>query len=250
MLYKNEDSPYPSIVVKDGETATLSGAPGQVTGVPVIAMRPLTTAALWLMAGKDPPGTPRLSDRTHFEEIDCTDGFVNLAYADEEGRVDGYSAPFLRSVIDALDPEARVPERVRRLIPPEGTQYGCKCRTAREAPDPALAEAAALRAGYSVRETFVPEFLVQLNLFSYVTRLGDIIVGRNSTLILDSDLMFAWAGDCLAYRGARIIQQAPFLALNLTGTMRGSLTFTFHDLVSDTLKIDREILGREPATKP
>lgn len=262
MLYRNSDGRYPSLVVADGKTVTLSGKAGSASGVPVLAMRPRTTASLLLAAGRMPPVTPRLSDPARFEIVDCTDGLVNLADVDEDGRVAGYSLPFLRGLLDRFDPEDRMPpSRVRALIPAPDAKRGCGCRagddvrrlsgaTAQAIDVATLSDAAARKAGFMVRDTFVPAFLTELGVYSLVTRLGDIIVGRNATLILDADLGLAIADNFLCYHGARIVQGAASLSLDVIGTMRGSLSFTIHDIVSDTVKLNLDVLAKDLPTKP
>jgi len=49
-----------------------------------------------------------LSDRTAFEQIESTEDestedLVNLSELDQDGRIDGYSVPFIRGVLEAFD---------------------------------------------------------------------------------------------------------------------------------------------------
>jgi hypothetical protein len=256
MLYAKDDSRYPSVVVTDGQTLTLSGAARRVSGVPALVVRPRTTAALLLVGGRRPPLLPRLSDESQFEEMDCSDGLVDLGEPDREGRIDGYSRAFLRGIFDRLDPDQRTPaERVRAVIPPPEREVACRCparaTTEGVAVDvTALDDVALRKLGYTVREWFVPEFIQRLSVFRYINRLGDIIVGRNSTLVLEADFGFAIADNFLAYHGARIVQQAANVTLDIVGRMRGSVSITAHDIVGQTVKLDPGLLAKDIVTKP
>ena len=264
MIYRNEDGRYPSVLVEDGETVTISARNAHEAGIPILKMRPRTTAALLVLAGQPLSTAPRLSDRGAFEQIEETENFVNLSEFDQDGRLAGYSVPFIRGVLEALDPNESTPSRsVKRLIPIVNEDHDCGCRRnrrlrqyAREtinttgSYDAALGQALPpTMVTHSVREAFVPDFLVDLNVFSLCTALGDIVVGRNATLILDSDINFTMVNNFLAYRGSQIVQRAPYLNVDIIGTMRGGVLDIFHS-VTDVLKVDWHALTAEPSTKP
>lgn len=265
MIYRNEDRHYPSLLVEDGETVTISARDAHETGIPVLRMQPRTTAALLVLGGQPPPTAPRLSDRAAFERIERTDGFVNLSELDQDGRISGYSTSFLKGVLAALDPHEKTPPRlVKRLVPiGDNEEDHCRCSSNRRQVRDAIGNTGAAGTTamafaerllptlvtHSVREVFVPDFVAELKVFSLFTRLGDIVVGRKATLILDSDISFAIADNVLAYRGARIVQRASYLNLDVTGTMRGSLLNTIHT-ATDVLKVNLHALVAEPPTKP
>ncbi|RXZ42057.1 hypothetical protein [Crenobacter cavernae] len=264
MLYHNEDRRFPSLFVEDGETVTISTRNARETGISVLKMRPRTTAALLVLAGQPPSTAPRLSDRAAFEQIESTEGFVNLAELDHDGRIDGYSIPYIRGVLEVLDPNERVPPKsVKRLFPLSEEHKDCSCTPSRRikkgatgiALSPGSSAAAvadaspSTRAMYSVREAFVPDFLTNLQIVSWVTAFGDIVVGPNATLVLDSSTNFVIADNFLAYKGSRIVQRASYLNLDVTSTMRGDILKIIHT-ASTTLNVDWSALAAQAPTKP
>ena len=263
MIYRNTEGRHPSIVVADGETATLSLASASHHRVPAFNFRPRTTAALLTMAGRPPRNPPRLTDARAFERVDVTRGLVNLAALDPDGRIDGYSVSHVRRVLDALDPELTTPpSHVEFVVPREPASDECGCgRQHRRQTAPAVARriqsgsphlaTSELRNVDAVRRSvFVPKFLANLEIYSIYVALGDIVVGRNSTLILDSDITFAIAANVLAYQGARIVQRAQYLTLDVDGRMRGSLYVVLHKIDGDAVHMDWAALAHDPGTKP
>lgn len=262
MLYRNANG-IPSLLVEDGQTFTISTKSAREFGIPVLKMRPRHTAALLTLAGQRIANAPRLSDNSAFEQIDNADGLVSFSEPDQDGRIDGYSVPFLKGVLQALDPNERMPPKsVKRLVTVTTAKKGCACSSHEHAvqteKSTALLQnvreisaysAAAFIKTHSVRETFVPEFMSSLRIFSLFTRLGDIVVGRNATLVLDSDLYFAIADNLLGYQGSRLVQRGEILNLDITGTLRGSLINIIHH-ASDVLKVDWKALSLQAATKP
>jgi len=259
MIYLNETG-VPSLVVADGETVTIGVNNAEALGVPVVSVRPLTTAALLVLGGRPSSAPPRLSDDAAFERIESTEGLVNLLEVDEDGTIAGYSIPFLRNVLDALDPSAPVPPPfIQFRVPHDNLNRPCGCNAGPgpmkiEKPhDAALAadQRAVSEASLRIRaQVFVPDFFVHLRIYSVFVDLGDIVVGRNSTLVLDSDLSFARAHNVFAYHGSRIVQRSDYLALNVAGTMRGGIMNIFHSVTEEILKVDRSLLAEETATKP
>jgi len=258
MLFKSSDSQFPSVVVEEGKTLTLRAKDAKEIGLPQISMQPRTTAALLILAGQSPSNAPRLSDTTAFEQTDRADGMVSLSNLDQDGRVNGYSVPFLRGILSALDPTSRYPaQSVKKMAPLASAKHcGCNC-SGKDTAAPALKASAFVGAEtkidestHTIREFPVPEFIQNLNVASLFTRLGDIVVARNATLILDDDIFFAIAENVWAYQGARIFQRASNLNLDITGIMRGSVTRIFHFTASEVLKIDRNILAAEALSKP
>lgn len=260
-IFPNPDGKYPSLFVADGQTVTISAKGAHKAGIPMLKVQPRTTAALMVLGGQSVDTAPRLSDETAFKPTHSTEGFVSFTTPDENGRIAGYSVSFLRGLLGALDSKSEtLPTSVKRLIPQSPEDQPCDCvskmrqsstvTAALTRPANALQPDAPLQQGpYYIREISVPDFLIKFNVFSLFVRLGDIVVGRNATLILDSDITFAIANNVLAYNGARIVQRGGFLSLDVTGIMRGSLLNIFHK-VTDVVSIDLNALAAEPATKP
>jgi hypothetical protein len=264
MLYHNEDGRFPSLFIEDGETVTISTRDARETGIPVLTMRPRTTAALLVLAGQPRPKAPRLSDRAAFEQIERTEGFVNFGELDQDGTIDGYSVPYVRGVLEALDPNDRVPPKsVRRLFPINEEHKDCGCSSSRRrkrnatgvtlAPgaDAASVAEASLStvANHSVREAFVPDFLANLQVVSLFTAFGDIVVSRGGTLVLDADTNFVIADNFLAYKGSRIVQRAGYLSMDVTSIMRGGIRDLIH-MATSVLTVNWSALAMQPPTKP
>ncbi|HXB72348.1 MAG TPA: hypothetical protein VNY05_29180 [Candidatus Acidoferrales bacterium] len=263
MIYRNPDGRYPSLLVEDGQTLTISARDAREIGVPMLTMQPRTTAALLVLAGQPPPAAPRLSDRAAFEQIDRTEGLASFSKLDQDGRIAGYSVSFIRGVLEAFDPNDRVPpQSVKRLIPSD-VDKPCDCsssqhqaRNVTRATNIAPATSAVAAdvsqskpATGSLRAIRVPEFLVDFKVYSLFVRLGDIVVSHNATLVLDSDISFAIADNVLAYTGARIVQRGGNMNLDVTGIMRGSIFSLIHS-VTDVLRVNFQSLAAELATKP
>jgi hypothetical protein len=263
MFYKNANG-YPSLLVEDGKTVTLSMKNAVEAGMPLLKMRPRNTAALLVLAGQSPANAPRLSDHSAFETIDNTEGLVSFSDLDQDGRIDGYSVPFIKGLLQSFDPAERTPPKsVKHLVPINQERKGCGCSgkdhadqnagsvtRLQKADTSALAyyQAPTIKT-HSVRETFVPEFLHSFRVFSLFTRLGDIVVGRNATLVLEDDLYFAIADNLLAYQGSRLVQKASVLNLDITGTLRGSILDIIHR-ASHLLQVDWHALSLQQPTKP
>jgi len=265
MLYRGGDGRPPALVIEDGETVTISAARAPEAGIPLLKMRPRTTAALLVMAGKRTAAPPRLSDAAAFEEIDSTDGFVRLSELDGDGRIAGYSVPFLRGVIDTLDPSEPAPPRsVTRLVRLEAEESGSglppSVRGAARTRGITPAESTPVSAfpdalphsptDHSVIESYVPSVVQDLKIFDFTARLGDIVVGRDATLVLDKDLWFAWADNLLGYTGSRVVQRAPYFNLDVTGTVRGGILGIVHAVVADELTVNWTAVAAQKPTMP
>lgn len=263
MIYQNPDGRPPSLLVREGHTVTINACDARELGIPSVAVQPKTTAAILTLAGRPPAAAPRLSDITAFERIERTEGLVSFSKPDEDGRIGGYTPGFLRGVLQAFNPEDRVPPRVvRYTIPHKKDHHDCGCcgkaqaepgdrseRGTPEADASFLKRPLAPRAAFSIREAAVPAFLTGFHLYELFTMFGDIVVEPNATLILGPDVMFGIADNVLAYRGARIVQRASQMNFDVGGTMRGSLIKITHR-VADIVKIDFAALAAEHAEKP
>lgn len=268
-LYCNVDDRHPSLLVEDGETVRISAKGERATpGLSLVKIRPRTTAALLVLAGRPPETAPRLSDASAFEPIEETERFVDLAEQDEDGKIAGYSVPFLSGILDGFDPNEKVPPAsVRRLVPRRQTSHDCNCpqRTHAEPSVDSLARATGVhvvsatdaslfaqekRPTHSLRFSPVPDFLRRFEVFARLLRFHDIVVGRNATLILDSDVSFTVANNFLCYQGSRIVQKGKYLTVDVTSLMRGSLLEPVWSVVKNALIVDWEKLALQPHTKP
>jgi len=265
MIYHNKDGRHPSVLVEDGETLKLSAKDAKEIGIPLLEMRPRTTAALLVLAGRPPPQPPLLSDPEAFQYVKSTEGLTRLSQLDDDGKIDGYSVPFIRRVLTAFDPKLTSPPiSVQWQITPMKADGGCDCYgnrpsskatksgTGETVSRQPLREAAAALEMRSVREVYVPEFISQLKVYELFIGLGDIVVGRNATLILDSDISFATADNFFAYKGARIVQQADYVNMNIKGRMRGGILsqYEMYTVRAAHLEINWDQLSRMTATKP
>lgn len=258
MIYSNPNG-VPSIVVEEGQQFTLRARDAHKSGLSVARVRPLTTAALLTLAGRAPANAPRLSDPKAFEHIDSTEGLVSLSTLDAEGKIDGYSVGFISGLLQSFNPhEAALPRSVKRYIPLTG-EKDCGCGGKKSKAND-ISRYAALPAHISEEQMLaakthrivsatVPEFLVNFHVYELFVRLGDVIVQKNATLIIDQDISFAIADNVLGYQGSRIIQRADILTLDITGTLRGNIRKLAHT-VSDVVKVDWKALALEAVDKP
>ena len=58
--------------------------------------------------------------------------------------------------------------------------------------------------------------------------LGDIVVGRNATLLLDSSILLLWADNVLGYTNSRIVQRSSYMLVDVSERMRGGLLDFVH----------------------
>ena len=79
--------------------------------------------------------------------------------------------------------------------------------------------------------------------------LGDIVVGRNATLVLDSSILLLWADNVLGYTNSRIVQRSSYMLVDVSERMRGGLLDFVHIISSGVLKVDWAKLAAQPATK-
>jgi len=264
MLYRNDDGRHPSLLVEDGETVTI-GAKGVHDGIPVAMMRPRTTAAIMVLGGRLPSQGPRLTDRGAFERVESAEGLVNFAEVGYDGTIDGYSVPFISRILDAFDPREPVPPTsVQLRVPSDSRRKNCGCSASQGSRklargvteevaihDRALAEAPSSTLRTRGRlSVYVPEFLVKMKVHGLFTSLGDIVVGFNATLVLDSNIAFAVADNVFAYRGSRIVQRSDYLNLDVRGILRGGILSKIHTVAEKTLRVNYTALAAERATKP
>lgn len=270
MFMQNKDGRHPSVFVPDGESFTLGRRSVDGARVPMLALRPRSTLALMALAGRPTRATARLGDRHAFEVVDRTDGLVGLDPASRDERIGGYPVSLLKGVIAALDEESpRPPKSVRLLLPrPQpSAERGCGCRhdpQVLDADAPASmqdaslptaslvlrerADASALMRRFAAthvyREVRVPDFLQELRVYSLAVALGDVVVGRRATLTLDDDIVLAMADNVVLYQQARVVQRAPWLSLDVTGRMQGSVVHLIHR-VTDVLNLDHAGLSAQ-----
>ena len=267
MLYPNDDGRHPSLLVEDGETVTIGLRDAREIGMPVFTVRPRTTVAMMVLGGRALAQAPRLNDRGAFEQVESANGLLSFTDLDSNGTIGGYSVPFIAGILDALDPREPRPSTSVHLAAHgngNGRANDCGCggsHVSGEATGRAFDEiagrertamkgsATAVSTGRSL-EAYVPEFLVNLQIYSLFVRLGDIVIGRSATLILDDDLSFIIADNVLAYTGSRIVQRADYVNLDVVGIMRGGILTKFHTLAEAKLRVDFANLALQPSTKP
>jgi len=260
MFVRSEESSHSSLVVADGTTFVLSAShvsrhPNLITN-----LRPRTTAALLVAAGRPPAVPPRLSDAGAFGHVNETEGLVNLHARDEEGRVAGYSVPFLSRIFDALDSDIPTPPPTVQWHRPADDVGVHRCSCSGRAPQPDRTTAVHDHQQIRARDfrhlitAPVPNFLISMEIFFVVLDLEDIIVHPNATLVLDGSVAFMLARNFLCYDGARIVQQSPYLCTDIVGTLRGSINPRFKDRVSEVvagvLKLNMAGLLHDVPTKP
>ena len=272
MFVRSQDSDQPSLVVAEGTTFVLNSDHLSKHPNLVINLRPRTTAALLVAAGRPPSPPPRLSDEGAFEHVEKTDGLIDLHRRDGEGRVAGYSVPFLSRLFDALDPAAPTPPpTVQWHIPSDDTGVQ-RCSCGGQIPQAdmsqpggvqpgraaALSDHQKIRAGgfRQIITAPVPSFVSNLEISIVTYNIWDIIVDPGAVLVLDNDVSYLWVRNFFCYRGARVVQRSGYLSADIFGTMRGGISpfIRFYGLeesaVGPVLKLDYTALLHDVPTKP
>jgi hypothetical protein len=218
-----------SLLVEDGETVTISASGKELQAV---ILRPLTTTATLVACGILTTSPARLSDAAAFESLDTVEGYVDVKRPGPDGRIGGYTQSFLRRILTVLNPEVPIPKSVSL---PQGsdTERAGSRRNAGTVQD--------------LNEIVipVPSMLTNSGIAVAVPRLIDIVVGLNSTLILNSDITHLMVNDFLCYDGARVIQQSDYVALDVAGIMMGGLTLPVYRPQDGRLHIDHSLLAQQ-----
>jgi hypothetical protein len=265
MFYESRDGQ--SLVVEDDETVVLTASKSDEIGFRVGALRPVTTAALLVAAGRTPLNPPRLSDENHFERLQSTSDFVSLAPSDAENGVDGYSISYLSHILDALDPNEPLPSHVEIAVAPKERNCGCsggdKQKYISTRPIPVLdirkeiasqgrdkATAAHHEDAFRYNRMYVPTLFQDFRVYAPCLEFKDIVVGFNSTLVLDDDVHFLIGGNFLGYQGSRIVQRGKYLNVDIQHRMQGSLYRLVHEITKAQLHIDLKLLSTLEPTKP
>lgn len=257
MFIRCEESDQPGIIVGEGETFTLTAQHSQEYPGLIARLRPRTTAALLVAAGRPPAKPLRLSDGHAFEQVQNVEGLVNLHDRDDDGRVAGYSVAFLSRIFDALDPDSRTPPSTvqwRARARPDST-HGCGCKGASaHATTAAMTQVnqSVLASDIYARiDAPVPKFISEINVHIAVPYISDIIVNENATLVLDDSVGHLIARNVFCYNGSRIVQKSQRINVDITGVLRGGIpNYVKFFTGVDILKIKLSVLEAIAADKP
>ena len=268
MIVQHKDGRPASVYVPDGESLTITQHGARDQGIQVLAVRPRTTMAMKALLGLDTVGTPRLSDHNTFDVVDNTDGLVHLNFAARDERIAGHPVSYIKGLVDMLDEESPRPAQSVKMLLPRQRAAGsdrCNCGPgrARVSSDAAVSVASnrflppssivlreqddvrSLTRQYSgshlFREVSVPSVLQDLSIFGLVVSLGDIVVGKRSTLTLGNDISLMRADNMILYTQARVVQRSPTMVLDISGRMQGSVLV---HLPTDPRLIDHAELDR------
>jgi len=232
MLYKSKTpGGYPSLVIPDGESVKIDA---HLKGVEVLSVRPRSVAALLVLCGLPPQAPPRLSDLSAFEKVTNTDGLIHLK-AEHITRIGGYSAPFVRSVLRALDPQAPSPISVKLQIAHDKTGNAKHLSAAASKADIAPISV------HVETQVPVPSFIRDLAITAQTMIFEDIIVGFDATLVINESWVVV--NNFLAYGGSHIQQTPPWVAMDVQGTMQGAIPVAVHSIVDNNVAINFTKLG-------
>lgn len=227
---------HPSLLVEDGKTFTIDP---DIKGLFVSTVRPRSVAALlalWGIPSPQPP--PRLSDAAAFKTVTNTVGLVELNPTENEPRIGGHSAPYVRAVLKALDPQVPMPKSVRWRVAHDHTVRAVG------GPASSSADIRDMQPVHVESEVPVPEFIHELAIYTKVVVYQDIVIGFGSTLVINvSPLM---ANNFLAYGGSRVTMNTPYLNLDVYGTMQGGIPSIIHQVVGKVLKVSLPKLDQIP----
>ncbi|MCC3766556.1 hypothetical protein [Streptomyces sp. UNOC14_S4] len=228
-----------ALVVEDEQTVELRADDHELGSA---LLRPSTTAALLVACGLDSPSPVRLSDPEAFRPVEPDERYVYVDRLDGEGRIGGHSPSFVRRVLTALDPTLPPPQTASWRVGGDRTPGpGCGCGGV-----PRTAAAAGPGAVLDEVRVPVPDFLRLFHAVIAPSLVSDIVVGVNATLAIGTDIHHMITGNILCYQGARIRQQGHSLAIDVGGTVRGSIPGYVHQVVDGRLSIDWDRLRELP----
>lgn len=274
MLVNSEDGQGKSVYVPDNQSFTLHR---RLEGLPTISLRPRTTCALLALTGFHTVGTARFSDPLSFERVESENGLASLDPSQEgSSQIDGRPVGYWKQMLSLFDETLeRPPKTIRLLVPRTRTERasaGCSCHelaTTAHASDVLVAARArraprgvlvlpedvdpkpaiyALRDTHEYREHPVPSCLLELSVHAVIPMVGDIVVGRGATLTFAADMSWGIVNNFLMYFGARVVQAASQLTLDVQSHMCGSLIKNVYIFDNVSLKIDTAALSKEIQT--
>ena len=233
MWFKNDG--VPSLLVEDGKTVTLTAANAEL---PAMVLRPLTTAAFLVACGIVPSTPARMCDPAAFQRLKTTEGYVSIKLPSPDGRIGGYTSSFLRHILTSLNSDAPMPESVRLRTSAQRTSAVGEQRTAARVRNVSVSA----EQGLVDIEIPLPEFMRHFGLVTPIAHVKDIVVGVNSTLVLDASITHLLVNDFVCYRGSKIIQESSYLALDVCGTMIGGLFDVIHQIAHEGLLINFDLV--------
>ena len=235
-------SRYPSLLVEDNATVTIGMDNPELTIVP---LRPLTTAALLIMGGIPTSVPARLSDARAFEKLESADGYVDIKRPGPDGRIGGYTSSFLRHVLTRLDPTKPVPATIEwqsqaHPVTQAGNQSGDGRRPRNRN--------VGMGPGITSTRISVPGIFLNNGVISLVPIFDNIVVGFGATLYLGADVTHLGANNFICYEGSTIKSDSTYLAVDVEGTLAGSVQSIVHEIVGEELAINFAALAGEAFT--
>ncbi|GAB1642176.1 hypothetical protein [Krasilnikovia sp. MM14-A1259] len=240
MLFPSDNGP--SLLVKDGETVTLSTDRAEEDGLTALRLRPLTAAALHRAFGTMRDSPPRLSDERAFERVEDVGGLVDLSHPDDDGRIGGFTMAALHNMLSVIDPDAHLPTHIS--WPPVADQLSDMA-----AGSPPSRHVSAEFSSMKLRIP-LPKFVADLSSHFTTLLFRDIVVESGATLVLEKDLNHLWAGNFVAYNGARIVQRSSFLTIDVMGRLRGGLLNLSHVISDHALELLDDVIDAHPVELP
>jgi hypothetical protein len=240
MLFPSDNGP--SLLVKDGETVTLSTERAEEEGLTALRLRPLTAAALHRAFGTMRDSPPRLSDQAAFERVEDAGGLVDLSRPDDDGRIGGFTAAALHNILAVIDPDAPLPTHITW---PAAAHHLGEVTAGTPTSPHVSAELSSMKLRLPV-----PRFIADLSAHFTTLLFRDIVVESGATLVLDKDLNHLWAGNFIAYHGARIVQRSGFLTIDVLGRLRGGLLNLSHVISDHALELLDDVIDAHPVVLP
>jgi hypothetical protein len=227
----------PSLLVEDGTNFTIEP---NLKGLTVSKVRPRSVGAWLALCGiPSPQPPPRLADAAAFESVSSTEGLVELKLSEHTRRVGGYSAPFVRAVLKALDPQAPMPKSVHWRVAQDHSVKVVDPSTSSSIHNTPVEQAVHIES-----EVPVPAFMHEGSVYTKCVLLEDIIVGFGSTLVISVSPMIV--NNFIMYGGSQVIVSTPYLNLDVNGTMQGGVPSVIHEVIGKNLAVDVSKLRQIP----
>jgi hypothetical protein len=242
-----------SLLVKEGTELTIDPDILTASGVVEnILVRPRTTTALKILAGKAVTNPVGFSNERHFQRVESGGDLFPIESAFRGEDLGGVPPVVLNALIDALDDTLDTPSEYVEFWPEPEQEPGCACSREPHSRKKIIAQASSTPRASSgpdarkirpVSIVPVPIFVRELMISALLWRIKDIVIESDATLTLGKNLHYLWGFNFLGYWNSRVVQRAKLMTVHMYGNMRGGVFDKIHKLDDDRLTIDWEQLG-------
>ena len=217
--------------VPPGKTVTIGLE--ELQGGLVVYLRPKTVLALKTLAGVPVRHPARLRDTKAFEIIEDRKAVERLAplLPDRAGKIGGTPYDLVHALITSFEEKGPIPKQVRIV---QRLRERKELRAKRSLfnlplpqPEPPDREwLRQLRYLAEIRKIFeapVPDWLQAFSVYSLSLVYDDVVVEANGTLVIAGIVTSLSANNFYMHQGAKVVQESPYLTVEITGELRGDL---------------------------